>query len=140
MTDPLRAACAISSASWGSNTIHLRRPRHSLEELAAAADVVLDPSCEPVVRPLVATALEVGTPVVTAPGGGAERLLAETGGGIVVESAGACDQLAAAVRQVLADGRRPAQERVRAVLARQRAIGSAAIRHALLGDAGAAAE
>jgi glycosyltransferase involved in cell wall biosynthesis len=124
----------------GIDTIHLRRPRHSLEELAAAADLVLDPSCEPVVRPLVAAALAAGTPVVTAPGGGAESLLAETGGGIVISSVGVADELAAAVRQLLADGRRPAQERARAVLMRQRSIGSAAIRRALLGGGAATAE
>jgi glycosyltransferase involved in cell wall biosynthesis len=119
------------------DTVHLRRPRHSLAELAAAADLVLDPSIEPVARPLVAAALAAGTPVVTAPGGGAARLLTETGGGVVVGSIGAPHQLAAAVREVLADGRRPARERALAILARQRQAGSEAIRRALLGGGAA---
>jgi hypothetical protein len=122
------------------DTVRLLRPRHALQELAAAADLVLDPSCEPVVRPLLAAALAAGTPVVTAPGGGAERLLAEIGGGVVVGSIGASDELAAAVREVLADGRRPAAAAARAVLARQRLAGAAAVRRALLGATAAAPE
>lgn len=117
------------------DTLHLRRPRHSLGELAAAADLVLDPSSEPVARPLVAAALAAGTPVVTAPGGGAGRLLGETGGGVMVGSIGAPHELAAAVLEVLADGRRPAQERALAILARQREAGSDAIRRLLLSGA-----
>lgn len=120
------------------DTLHLRRPRHSLAELAAAADLVLDPSSEPVARPLVAAALAAGTPVVTARGGGAGRLLTETGGGVVVGSIGAPHELAAAVRQVLADGRRPAQERALGILARQHEAGSDAIRRVLRGAAAAA--
>jgi len=117
------------------DTVHLRLPRHALAELAAAADLVLDPSSEPLVRPLVAAALAAGTPVVTAPGGGAERLLAEIGGGVVVGSVGAPDELAAAVLQVLADGRRPAWEQAQAILSRQRVDGALAVRRALLGAA-----
>jgi glycosyltransferase involved in cell wall biosynthesis len=130
---PLAANVLDLMRFLGVDALQLRQPHHPLEELVAAADVVLDPSFEPVVRPLVAAALAAGTPVVTAPGGGAERLLAEIGGGVVVESVGDPDQLAAAVRRVRASGLRPSAERARAVLARQRHEGGDVIRRALLG-------
>jgi len=136
---PLAGSLLDLAGFLGVNTVRLLRPRHALQELAAAADLVLDPSCEPVVRPLLAAALAAGTPVVTAPGGGAERLLAEIGGGVVVGSIGAPDELAAAVREMLADGRRPAAAAARAVLARQRLAGAEVVRCALLGAAEAAA-
>ena len=119
----------------GVDALQLRQPHQPLEELVAAADVVLDPSHEPIVRPLVAAALAAGTPVVTAPGGGAEGLIAEIGGGVVVGSVGDPDQLAAAVRRVRVSGLRPSGERARTVLARQRKAGADAIRRALLGGA-----
>jgi hypothetical protein len=105
------------------DALQLRLPRHPIEELVAVADVVLDPSCEPVVRPLVAAALAAGTPVVTAPGGGAERLVAEIGGGIVVNYVGDPDELAAALRPAVS-GLRPSAERAQAVLASQRQVGA----------------
>jgi glycosyltransferase involved in cell wall biosynthesis len=119
------------------DTLALRGPAHRLEELVAAADLVLDPSEEPVVRPVVAAALAAGVPVVTAPGGGAEALVREIGGGVVVTNVGDPDRLADAVRSVRERGLRPDPGRAREVLARQRAKAAAAVRAALVGAAGA---
>jgi len=119
-------------------SVALRVPAYRLEELVAAADLVLDPSEEPVVRPVVAAALAAGVPVVTAPGGGAEALVREIGGGLVVATVGDPDRLADAVRSVRDRGLRPDPGRAREVLAHQRASAAAAVRAALVGAAGTA--
>lgn len=119
----------------GVHNVRLRRPTHHLDELAAAADLVLDPSDEPVARPLVAAALAAGVPVVAAPGGGAESLIGEIGGGVVVGTVGDPDGLAGAVQAVLGSGLKPDVARAREVLARQRSETAGAITEALRGAA-----
>ena len=133
---PLAGSVRDLASFLGVEALRIRVPQHPLEELVAAADLVLDPSFEPVVRPSVAAALAAGVPVVTAPGGGAERLIAEIGGGAVAGSLGDPDQLAEAVLRLRASGVRPSPERALAVLAGQRQAGAGAIRRVLLGGAG----
>jgi glycosyltransferase involved in cell wall biosynthesis len=123
----------------GVCSVRLQRPAHPLTELVAAADLVLDPSEEPVARPLVIAALAAGVPVVSAPGGGAERLVGEVGGGIVVPSIGDPDGLADAVLAVRSGGLRPDPRTAREVLARRSISGADAVRAALLGPASAPA-
>ncbi len=107
----------------GRVNVRLRRPRHSLHELIAAADLVLDPSEDVVVRPAVVTAAAVGTPVVTTPGGGVEALFPTAGpAGVVVGEVGDPEALAKAVRDVRRRGwtvidPEPARDEIRSLAA-----------------------
>jgi len=103
----------------GRVNVRLRRPRHNLHELVAAADLVLDSSEDAVVRPTVVAAAAVGTPVVTTPGGGVEALFPSPGpAGVVVEGAGDPEALADAVQEIRRRGwtaidPEPAREEIR---------------------------
>lgn len=117
----------------GVDSLLLRSPAHPLEELVAAAEVVLDPSDEPVARPAVAAALAAGVPVVTAPGGGAGALIAGIGGGVVAAAVGDAEGLADGIRAVLDGGERPEPARARDLLALRRDETAVAVRRAVLG-------
>jgi glycosyltransferase involved in cell wall biosynthesis len=137
---PLAGTVLDLAEFLGVRSLRLRRPVHALVDLVTAADVLLDPSYEAALRPAVAAALAVGTPVVSAPGGGAEELVEELGGGVVVRSLGDTDALVDAIRAVRKGGLQPDCVRAREVLASRNAAAARAAARALATAPGFAAE
>ncbi len=124
----------------GRVNVRLRRPRHSLHELVAAADLVFDPSEDAVVRPAVVAAAAVGTPVVTTPGGGVATLFPNPGtAGLIVQEVGDSKALADAILEVRRRGWTAIDpEPVREDIRRLASVGLDGLRRAVLGPLSAA--
>jgi hypothetical protein len=128
---PLGPELADLAAYMKLGNVSVQPPRRSLEDLLAAADVILDPADAAPSRSLVTAAVAAAKPVVAFTGGG----IAEFGSGWLVDPAGGPEALADALERVV-DGepRTGDPEAVRKTVRRRIEAGRAALRRALLGD------
>jgi len=115
--------------------VRLRRPRHTLHELVAAADLLFDPAEDAVVKPAVFAAAAVGTPVVTTSGGGVETMFPGSGpAGLVVEEVGDTKVLADAILEIRRRGWTAIDpEPVREDIRRMASVGREYLRTTVLG-------